>query len=57
MTMRDTTLLQQALSLTPPWTVTSSQFDPDAKRIDIAVDFPAGSRFACPVCGAADCPA
>ena len=57
MTMRDTTLLQQALGLTPPWTVTSSQFDPDAKRIDIAVDFPAGSRFACPVCGAADCPA
>ena len=55
--MRDTTLLQQALGLTPPWTVTRSDFKPEAHRLDIEIDFPSGSRFACPTCGAADCPA
>jgi transposase len=54
--MRDTTLMQMALGLTPPWRVTSSNFDAEAGRIDIQIDFPAGSRFACPACGAADCP-
>ena len=28
--MRDTNLLQLALGLTPPWTVTRSDFDPEA---------------------------
>ena len=55
--MHDTTLLQLALALTPPWTVSRSDFDPDAHRLDIEIDFPPGSRFACPSCGAADCPA
>jgi transposase len=55
--MRDTNLLQLALGLTPPWTVTGSDFDPEAKRLDIEIDFTPGSRFACPHCGAADCPA
>jgi transposase len=55
--MRDTTLLQLALGLTPPWTVSRSDFDAQAHRLDIEIDFAAGSRFACPVCGAADCPA
>jgi transposase len=55
--MRDTNLLQLALGLTPPWMVTGSEFDPEAKRLDIQVDFTPGSRFACPHCGAADCPA
>ena len=55
--MRDTTLLQLALALTPPWTVSRSNFDPEAHRLDIEIDFPSGSRFACPSCGAADCPA
>ena len=55
--MRDTNLLQLALGLTAPWTVTGTDFDPAAKRLDIHVDFAAGSRFACPQCGAADCPA
>src|SRR5271165_4225856 len=57
LTMHDTTLLQLALALTPPWTVSGSDFDPDAHRLDIEIDFPPGSRFACPSCGAADCPA
>jgi transposase len=55
--MRDTTLLQLALALTPPWTVSRSDFDAEAHRLDIEIDFPPGSRFACPSCGAADCPA
>lgn len=55
--MRDTTLLQLALGLTPPWTVTGSDFDVEARRLDIQIDFAAGSRFSCPTCGAANCPA
>ena len=55
--MRDTSLLQLALGLTPPWTVTRADFDPEAQRLDIEIDFAPGSRFACPTCGAADCPA
>src|SRR5450432_659873 len=56
-TMRDTALLQLALGLTPPWTASRAGFDPEAHRLDIEIDFAPGSRFACPVCGAADCPA
>ena len=55
--MRDTNLMQLALGLTPPWTVTRSDFDAEARRLDIQLDFPRGSRFPCPECGAADCPA
>jgi len=54
--MRDTSLLQQALGLTLPWTVSRSDFDPEAHRFDIQIDFAPGSRFACPTCGGADCP-
>ena len=46
--MRDTALLQQALGLTPPWTVSRADFDPEAHRLDIQVDFAPGSRFALP---------
>ena len=55
--MRDTSLLQLALGVAPPWTVVSSDFDTVARRLDIYIDFTAGSRFTCPSCGAADCPA
>lgn len=55
--MRDTELLQMGLGLTPPWQVVGARFDPTAKRLDIELSFPAGSRFSCPECGAADCPA
>jgi transposase len=54
--MRDTNLLQVALGLTPPWSVTGRDFDPAAKRLDIQIDFTPGSRFACRHCAAADCP-
>ena len=55
--MRDTALLQLALGLTPPWTVSRADFDPEAHRLDIQIDFAPGSRFVCPVCGGADCSA
>jgi transposase len=55
--MRDTTLLQQALGLAPPWTVTRSDFDAAARRLDIEIDFAPGSRFTCASCGATGCPA
>ena len=54
--MRDTALLQQALGLAQPWTVSRSDFDPEARRLDIQIDFAPGSRFACPSCAAAECP-
>jgi len=56
-TMRDTALLQPALGLTPPWTVGRADFDAQAHRLDIQIDFAPGSRFACPSCGAANRPA
>ena len=55
--MRDISLLQLALGLAPPWTVTGSDFDAEARRLDIHIDFAAGSHFACPGCGAAHRPA
>lgn len=55
--MRDTDLLQMALEVLPPWMVAGSTFDAAARRLDIHLDFPRGSRFACPDCGSADCPA
>ena len=54
--MRDNDLFQLALGITSPWFVASSAFDGAKKRLDIGVDFKAGSRFACPDCGADDCP-
>jgi transposase len=44
-------LFTAALGLQSPWKVTGLQFDPARKRLDIRVDFPAGSRFPCPKCG------
>jgi transposase len=41
----------------PPWSVIRSEFDPEARRLDIHIDFAAGSRLVCPSCGAAECPA
>ena len=55
--MRDTDLFGMALGIEPPWMVTRSAFDGVAKRLDIYLDFTRGSRFACPQCGAANCPA
>lgn len=49
-------LFTQALGLTVPWKVVSSDFDPEAKSLELVIDFEPGSRFtdqesgeACPV--------
>jgi transposase len=55
--MRDTDLFRMALGIEPPWLVKKSEFDAAAKRLDIHLDFARGSRFSCPECGVADCPA
>ena len=49
--MKDTELLQMALGLRPPWQVSTAEFNPDEKRLDIRLDFPKGSTFSCPKCG------
>lgn len=47
-----------ALGLVPPWQVVSVDFDKDTGTLDIGIDFPRGSRFACPEpgCTEAACP-
>lgn len=40
-----------ALGLRPPWQVSTAEFNPDEKRLDIRLDFPKGSTFTCPKCG------
>ena len=54
--MRDTDLLQLALGLVPPWMVKAANFDAQARRLDIEIDFAKGGRFPCPHCREADCP-
>jgi hypothetical protein len=53
--MQDTDLFQLALGLSSPWTVTRSEFDAVDGRLDLYVDFPRGSRFACAQCGREGC--
>ena len=48
-------LFQMALGLTPPWEVSSIDFDPVKKRLDINIDFPRGNLFACPCCNMEGC--
>jgi len=54
--MPELELFQAALGLTSPWRVVGSDFDAAAGKLTIDIDFPRGSRFACPSCGRADCP-
>jgi len=53
--MQDTDLFQLALGLSSPWTVTRIAFDAVDGRLDLYVDFPRGSRFACAQCGREGC--
>jgi transposase len=50
MQAQDLLLFQAALGLTAPWQVTSVEFDAEAKRLDLRVDFPKGATFCCPEC-------
>jgi transposase len=50
MQAQDLLLFQAALGLSDPWQVIGVEFDADAKRLDLRVDFPRGSTFCCPEC-------
>ena len=50
--MSTETLFAKALGLPAPWKVTKVVSFSEEKRLDITVDFPCGSTFNCPVCGA-----
>jgi transposase len=52
--MRDIDIFQMALGLTPPWQVSSCEFNPHNKRLDINIDFPPGSTFICSECAQTD---
>ena len=43
-----------ALGLAAPWHVVAVEFDQEAGRLDLGLDFPRGSRFACPELGCAE---
>ena len=43
-------LFRKALNIEEPWVLESVDFDPDAKRIDLYLDFAPGTKFDCPVC-------
>jgi len=53
--MKDTELFQKALDLPSPWLVSSSVFDIEEKTLRLKLDFPPGSIFCCPECGAQGC--
>ena len=55
--MRDIELFQMALGLASPWYVDRTEFDAEARRLDLYLDFERGGRFTCAECGAGDCPA
>ena len=48
-------LFRVALGLAEPWVVSKIEFSAEQRRLDLWVDFPAGSRFACPECGREGC--
>lgn len=51
-------LFSAALGLVAPWRVARSEFDAEAGRLDLFLDFPRGARFACPEpgCSERECP-
>lgn len=50
-------LFQKALNIEDQWVLESVDFDPDAKRIDLYLDFAPGTKFGCPVCNKPGCSA
>jgi transposase len=51
-------LFAAALGLVAPWRVARSEFDAEAGRLDLYLDFPRGARFSCPQpgCPERECP-
>lgn len=54
--MNTNDLFRIALGIAAPWTVSRIAFSEDQQQLDLYLDFPAGSRFACPECGSGGCP-
>lgn len=50
--MNENELFQAALGLLPPWLVDRCTFTVESGRLDLYLDFPRGSIFACPLCAA-----
>jgi len=48
-------LFRVALGLAEPWRISKVEFSADQQPLDLRVDFPSGSRFACPECGRSEC--
>ena len=44
-------LFRVALGLAEPWVVSKIEFSADRRQLDLWLDFPPGSQFACPECG------
>jgi transposase len=53
--LHDSDLFQQALGLREPWSVVGVNFDGEARRLELVLDFAKGARFACPECERPDC--
>jgi len=49
--MSERELFGLALGLASPWQVKALEFSAERRQLDITLDFEAGSRFPCPVCG------
>jgi transposase len=55
--MQDRDLFALALGLGKPWYVSSVEFEPERKRLELQIDFERGGVFPCPECGTAGCKA
>ena len=44
-------LFRAALGLAEPWVISRVEFSEEQNQLDLWLDFPAGSKFACPQCG------
>jgi len=49
-------LFQAALGLAEPWQVARTEFDAEARRLELYLDFPKGARFPCPAGDQPACP-
>jgi len=55
--MQDRDLFALALGLSKPWYVSSVEFEPEQKRLELRIDFERGGTFECPDCGVSGCKA
>ncbi len=53
--MQTNELFRIALGLAEPWVVSKIEFSEDQRQLALWLDFPSGSRFACPECGRGGC--